>query len=48
MTEVTDGLNEGDEIVVDLASAPAEQVKNNAEQSPFMPTPPGGNKKKSK
>lgn len=48
MTEVTDGLNEGDEIVVDLASAPVEQVKNNAEQSPFMPTPPGGNKKKSK
>ena len=48
MTEVTDGLNEGDEIVVDLASAPAEQEKNNAEQSPFMPTPPGGNKKKSK
>lgn len=48
MTEVTEGLNEGDEIAVDLASAPTEQVKNNAEQSPFMPTPPGGNKKKSK
>ncbi len=40
MTEVTDGLREGEEVVVDLASeAPA--ANGNGERSPFMPGPPG-------
>lgn len=45
LTEVTEGLNDGEEIAVDLASV-AAVPQQQAEQSPFMPSPPGGNKKK--
>ena len=46
--EVTDGLTEGEELVVDLeASSPMGGMPaGNAESSPFMPKPPGSNKKK--
>lgn len=49
MTEVTEGLNEGEEIAVDLeaasvAAAPAAET----ERSPFMPGPPDSNKKNKK
>lgn len=43
-TEITEGLKEGEEIVVDLESAVAAPVAT-AEKSPFMPGPPGSNKK---
>ena len=49
VTEVTEGLSEGDEVAVDLASAAnMPEVGAGAERSPFMPGPPGSNKKKSK
>lgn len=43
--EVTEGLAEGEEIVVDLEAASTAPVAA-AEKSPFMPGPPGGDKKK--
>lgn len=43
LTEITDGLNDGDEIAVDLASS-AVAVKAEIEKSPFMPGPPGKKK----
>lgn len=43
--EVTEGLAEGEEIVVDLEAASAAPVAT-AEKSPFMPGPPGSDKKK--
>ena len=46
MIEVTDGLTEGEEIAVDMASNGAAPVAAATEKSPFMPGPPGGNKKK--
>ena len=47
MTEVTEGLSEGDEVAVDLASAAnMPEVGAGAERSPFMPGPPGSNKNK--
>lgn len=48
MIEITEGISEGDEIVVDLVSAAATPVTAaaTAEKSPFMPGPPGNNKKK--
>lgn len=46
MIEVTDGLTEGEEIAVDLTSDAPAQVAEATEQSPFMPSRPGGNKKK--
>lgn len=47
LIEVTDGLSEGEEIAVDLTSsaAPAEMTSS-TERSPFMPGPPGSDKKK--
>lgn len=45
LTEITEGLSEGDEIAVDIASSIAAAPKEAAEQSPFMPSRPGGNKK---
>lgn len=44
-TEITEGLTEGEEIVVDLESAVEAPVAT-AEKSPFMPGPPGNDKKK--
>ena len=47
VTEVTEGLSEGDEVAVDLASAAnMPEVGAGAERSPFMPGPPGSNKNK--
>lgn len=50
MTEVKEGLNENDEVAVDLTSLlpdlPTEAATG--ERSPFMPGPPGSNKKKAK
>ncbi|MGL5563524.1 MAG: efflux RND transporter periplasmic adaptor subunit [Tannerellaceae bacterium] len=49
VVEVTGGLNDNDEIVTgvtqNIAGASA-QGRGNGEVSPFMPQPPGGNKKK--
>ncbi|MCF2659479.1 efflux RND transporter periplasmic adaptor subunit [Parabacteroides distasonis] len=46
-TEVVAGLNEGEEIAVDLVSlAPSAPAAQGGERSPFMPGPPGGNKNK--
>ena len=46
MIEVIDGLNEGEEIAVDLTSDAPAQAAAPTEKSPFMPGPPGSNKKK--
>lgn len=48
VTEVTGGLNEGDEIAVDLASITQAEPQAGAERSPFMPGPPGRNSSKKK
>ncbi len=46
-TEIVTGLNEGEEIAVDLVSlAPSAPAAQGGERSPFMPGPPGGNKNK--
>ena len=46
-TEIVAGLNEGEEIAVDLVSlAPSAPAAQGGERSPFMPGPPGGNKNK--
>lgn len=46
MIEVIDGLNEGEEIAVDLTSDTPAQAAAPTEKSPFMPGPPGSDKKK--
>lgn len=48
ITEVTDGLQEGEEVITGLSSmAPAVQANASSdEQSPFMPQRPGANNKK--
>ena len=49
MIEITDGLNEGEELAVDLeASSITPAAEAETERSPFMPGPPGGDKKKQK
>lgn len=46
MTEVTEGLNEGEDVVVDMASTAAAALEQaTAEKSPFMPSHPGSKKK---
>ena len=48
-TEITKGLSEGDSVAVGFKmQLPADGMEEEmgGEQSPFMPTPPGGNKKK--
>lgn len=46
--ELVSGLEEGDEIVVSMESSSPQQEEmgNMPGQSPFMPKPPGGNRKK--
>ena len=46
MVEVTEGITEGEEIIVDIASngMPAVENGGSTERSPFMPSRPGGNK----
>ena len=47
MIEITDGLNEGEELAVDFeASSVAPAIEVETERSPFMPGPPGSNKNK--
>ena len=46
-TEIVSGLNEGEEIAVDLISiAPNAAAAQGGERSPFMPGPPGSKKNK--
>ncbi|RHJ92150.1 efflux RND transporter periplasmic adaptor subunit [Parabacteroides bouchesdurhonensis] len=48
-TEITDGVQEGEDVVVDFASvANVPVVAETTEKSPFMPGPPGSNKKNNK
>jgi HlyD family secretion protein len=46
--ELVSGLSEGDEIVVSMKSSKpqAQTEEAGGQSSPFMPKPPGGNKKK--
>lgn len=46
LTEVVRGLSDGDEVVTGLAEAHVAAGAANSERSPFMPSRPGGNKKK--
>lgn len=47
MTEITEGLEEGEEFVLDLTNSTAvSEVTETDEQNPFMPQRPGGSKKK--
>ncbi len=41
VVEITDGLAEGEEIVLELASVDDKMANGSAERSPFMPGPPG-------
>ena len=45
LIEITDGLSEGEVIAVDFASEAVAPEATAPEQSPFMPSRPGGNKK---
>ena len=45
VTEIVDGLNDGEEVAVCL-TAERTEPEAAAERSPFMPAPPGGDKKK--
>ena len=44
--EVIEGLSEGDEVCVGVASGAEEIMMPSGERSPFMPGPPGRNNKK--
>lgn len=46
LTEITEGLSDGDTVAVGLTSVNQLPEAPTAERSPFMPSPPGGNKKK--
>ena len=47
MIEITDGLDEGEELAVDFEAASiAPAAEAETERSPFMPGPPGSNKNK--
>lgn len=47
MIEITDGLDEGEELAVDFEAASVAPVAGTeTERSPFMPGPPGSNKNK--
>ena len=46
LTEITEGLSDGDTVAVGLTAANQMPEMPTAERSPFMPSPPGGNKKK--
>lgn len=50
VTEILEGINEGEEVAVDLTNElPAMDAgAASGERSPFMPGPPGNNKKKAK
>lgn len=46
LTEITEGLADGEEVAVGLSAASVEHESVTAERNPFMPSPPGGNKNK--
>lgn len=46
MTEVSEGLSDGDTVAVGLTVEKDQMEQPSAERSPFMPSPPGENKKK--
>ena len=46
LTEIIDGLADGEQVVAELTAATAAPAAATAERSPFMPSPPGGDKKK--
>ncbi len=46
LTEITDGISEGVEVAVDFDSAVSAPQAVETERSPFMPGPPGKDKKK--
>ena len=46
VTEVAAGLQEGEEIAVDMAAAMDMPAMPQGNQNPFMPGPPGRNNKK--
>ena len=46
MTEILDGLSDGEEVAVGLNAASELSEAPASERSPFMPSPPGGDQKK--
>lgn len=48
MTEITSGLTDKEEVVVDLKVSSTATPAASAEKSPFMPGPPGSNNRKDK
>lgn len=44
VTEVVDGLSDNDEIVLELSANAPAMANGSSERSPFMPSPPGGNR----
>ena len=46
LTEITEGLADGEEVAVGLSAASVEHESVTAERNPFMPSPPGGDKNK--
>jgi HlyD family secretion protein len=48
LTEVTEGLKEGEEVITELTSEQVQTEQATTEKSPFMPGPPGNNKKNNK
>jgi len=46
VVEVVDGLSDGDEIVLELSSEMPAVANGSTERSPFMPGPPGGNRRR--
>jgi len=47
MTEITEGLSDKEEVVVELKTVAQGTQGPSAEKSPFMPSPPGSNNRKS-
>ncbi|MDY3068669.1 MAG: efflux RND transporter periplasmic adaptor subunit [Parabacteroides sp.] len=45
VSEIKEGLAEGDEVAVEISSVMPMNPEAQSERSPFMPGPPGGNKK---
>lgn len=45
VSEIKEGLAEGDEVAVEISSIMPVTQESQSERSPFMPGPPGGNKK---
>ena len=45
VSEIKEGLAEGDEVAVEISSVMPMVQEAQSERSPFMPGPPGGNKK---